>query len=86
MPTEADLDLYWSGAQTRLRASGHNVFNNSVERDVVVTSPVEGQMCWLENIDQVQIYDGSTWRNLLVTPGVPFTLGSSSIGGTDVLA
>jgi hypothetical protein len=42
-------------------------------------------MCWLENVDQAQVYDGSAWRNLSVTVGVPFTLGSSSIGGTDVL-
>ena len=85
MPTEANLDLYWSEAQARLRAAGHNVFNNATNRDAVLTSPVEGQMCWLENIDQVQVYDGSAWRNLSVTVGVPFTLGSSSIGGTDVL-
>jgi len=85
MPTEANLDLYWSEAQTRLRAAGHNVFNNATNRDAVLTSPVEGQMCWLENTDQAQIYDGSAWRNLSVTVGVPFTLGSSSIGGTDVL-
>ena len=85
MPTEVDLDLYWSEAQTRLRAAGHNVFNNATERNAIVTSPVEGQMVWLEDLGQAQIYDGSAWRNLSVTPGVPFTLGSSSIGGTDVL-
>ena len=85
MPTEANLDSYWSDAQTRLRVAGHNVFNNATERSAVLTSPVEGQMCWLENVDQAQVYDGSAWRNLSVTVGVPFTLGSSSIGGTDVL-
>ena len=85
MPSEADLDLYWSEAQTRLRTAGHNVFNNATERNAIVTSPVEGQMVWLEDLGQAQIYDGSAWRVVRVTPGVPFTLGSSSIGGTDVL-
>jgi hypothetical protein len=85
MPTEVDLDLYWSEAQTRLRIAGHNVFNNATERSAVLTTPVEGQMVWIENLSQAQIYDGSAWRTVSVTPGVPFTLGSSSIGGTDVL-
>ena len=85
MPTEANLDLYWSEAQTRLRAAGHNVFNNATERDAIVTSPVEGHMVWLENLGQAQIYDGSAWRVVTVTPGVPFLLGSSFLDGTDVL-
>jgi hypothetical protein len=85
MPTEVDLDLYWSEAQTRIRTVGHNVFNNATERNAIVTSPVEGQMVWLEDLGQAQIYDGSAWRTVSVTPGVPFTLGSSSLGGTDVL-
>ena len=86
MPTEANLDTYWSEAQTRIRAAGHNVFNNVTERNAVVTSPFEGHMCWIESTSTAQVYDGSSWRNLSVTVGVPFTLGSSSIGGTDVLA
>ena len=85
MPTETDFDTYWSDAQTRLRAAGHNVFNNLTERGAIVTSPVEGQMCWIENLSQAQVYDGAAWRVVTVTPGVPFTLDNSSIGGTDVL-
>lgn len=85
MPTEADLDTYWSEAQNRLRAAGHKIFNNEAERDAIVTSPVNGEMVYIENLGKLQVRVGSVWRNLSRLNGPEFLLDSSSLDGDDIL-
>lgn len=37
------------------------VFANATARDAAVTSPQEGNMCYLKDVDTVQYYSGSAW-------------------------
>jgi len=37
------------------------VFSNSAARTAAITSPVEGQMTWLEDVDRYEFYNGSAW-------------------------
>lgn len=85
MPTEADLDTYWSETQNRLRAAGHKVFNNTTERDTIVTSPVDGEMVYIENLGRLQVWTGSTWRTIRKLNGPEFVLDSSLLDGGGIL-
>jgi hypothetical protein len=37
-------------------------FANAADRDASITSPKEGQACWLNDVDQFLIYNGVNWR------------------------
>jgi hypothetical protein len=37
------------------------VFSNAAARTAAITSPVEGQMSYLEDVDRLQIWSGSAW-------------------------
>jgi hypothetical protein len=37
------------------------VFANATARDAAVTSPQEGNACYLKDTDTIQVYSGSTW-------------------------
>lgn len=85
MPTEADLDTYWSEAQRRMRLAGHKIFNNTTERDTIVTSPVDGEMVYIENTGQILVWTGATWRSIRKLNGTEFVLDSSSLDGSHIL-
>jgi hypothetical protein len=38
------------------------VFSNAAARTAAITSPVEGQMTWLEDVNRYEFYDGSSWQ------------------------
>ncbi len=40
---------------------GINVFTNAAARDAAITSPQEGQCCYLKDTDAVLIYSGAAW-------------------------
>ena len=40
------------------------VFADATARDAAVTSPSEGMICYLKDIDQVQSYNGSSWASV----------------------
>jgi hypothetical protein len=40
------------------------VFSNSTTRDAALTSPVEGMLTWLEDINKYENYDGTAWVGL----------------------
>ena len=40
---------------------GINVFASAAARDAAITSPQEGQACYLKDTDAVQTYSGSAW-------------------------
>jgi hypothetical protein len=37
------------------------VFSNAAARTAAITSPVEGQMTWLEDVDRYESWNGSAW-------------------------
>jgi hypothetical protein len=39
------------------------VFSNSAARTAAITSPVEGMLTWLEDVNRYESYDGSVWVN-----------------------
>jgi len=63
------------------------VFSNAAARTAAITSPVEGQITWLEDVDRYESYSGSAWVQL-ITPGAwiaytpsfgNFTLGNGTV-------
>jgi hypothetical protein len=62
------------------------VFANAAARDAAITSPQEGQCCYLKDTDAVQTYSGSAWVALGVgawTSWTPtyqnFTIGNATV-------
>ena len=58
------------------------VFANATARDAAVTSPQEGNACYLKDTDQILIYSGSTWvvksgASPLTTKGDLFTYSTT---------
>jgi hypothetical protein len=51
--TAADVDGYLM--------QGIWVFDDAAARDAAVTSPQEGNACYLKDTDEVLTYDGSVW-------------------------
>ena len=51
--TAADVDGYLM--------QGIWVFADATARDAAVTSPQEGNACYLKNTDEILVYSGSTW-------------------------
>ena len=47
------------------------VFADSTARDAAITSPSEGQVCYLTGTNYLQIYDGTAWSNVITAAGVP---------------
>jgi hypothetical protein len=41
------------------------VFSNAAARTAAITSPVEGQMTWLEDVNRYESYNGTSWIQLI---------------------
>ncbi len=50
-----------SNVQTYLMDQAIPVFASSTARDAEITSPAEGQHCFLKDTDALQYYTGSAW-------------------------
>jgi hypothetical protein len=68
------------------------VFSNAAARTAAITSPVEGQVTFLEDSNILSIYDGSAWKTSLAPTGsiLQVVMGTTttatattSVGGTD---
>jgi len=46
------------------------VFSNSTARSAALTSPVEGMLTWLEDVNRYENYNGSAWVTLGTPPGL----------------
>jgi hypothetical protein len=46
-------------------------FANATARDAAVTSPQEGNMCYLKDTDKVMFYSGSAWTNVSAAGNSP---------------
>jgi hypothetical protein len=45
------------------------VFSNAAARTAAITSPLEGQVTWLEDLNVMSIYDGTSWKTSLRPTG-----------------
>lgn len=54
-------DVLTSGDVNGYLMQGVWVFANSTARDAAVTSPQEGNTCYLKDTDVIQVYSGSAW-------------------------
>ena len=61
---EAAEVLTATNVQTFLQDQVIATFANEAARDAAITSPSEGQHCFLKDVDQTQYYTGSTWVQL----------------------
>jgi len=50
-----------ANVQTYLMDQAIPVFASSTARDAAITSPAEGQHCFLKDTDALQYYTGSAW-------------------------
>jgi hypothetical protein len=50
-----------ANVQTFLQDQVIAVFANATARDAAITSPAEGQHCFLKDTDALQYYTGSAW-------------------------
>lgn len=56
---------------TYLMEQAVTVFADATARDAAITSPSEGQVCYLADTNYLQIYDGSAWNNVITAAGLP---------------
>ena len=61
---EAAEVLTATNVQTFLQDQVIATFANEAARDAAITSPSEGQHCFLKDVDETQYYTGSTWVQL----------------------
>jgi len=48
------------------------VFSNATARSAALTSPVEGMLTWLQDVNRYENYNGSDWVTLGTPPGLNF--------------
>jgi hypothetical protein len=60
------------------------VFANAAARDAAVTSPQEGNMCYLKDTDAVQYYSGSAWTAVGGSGGGMTVIASGAHSGTTI--
>ena len=56
--TAADVNDY-------LMEQSIGIFANSTARDAQITSPIEGQFCFLKDTNVLQFYNGSAWTSFI---------------------
>ena len=69
--------------------AGVNRFQNPTARDAVITSPVKGTVCFVEqtnggtDINQIQIYNGTSWVGMLDTATLSTKTADYNLGLAD---
>ena len=73
--TAADVNDY-------LMEQSISIFADSTARDAQITSPVEGQFCYLADTNVLQFYNGSAWTNFIGEGDITgITAGTNLNGG-----
>ena len=73
--TAADVNDY-------LMEQSISIFANSTARDAQITSPIEGQFCYLADSNVLQLYNGSSWANFIGEGDITgVTAGTNLSGG-----
>jgi hypothetical protein len=73
--TAADVNDY-------LMEQSISIFADSTARDAQITSPIEGQFCYLADSNVLQFYNGSAWTNFIGEGDITgVTAGTNLSGG-----
>jgi hypothetical protein len=71
-----------SNVNNYLMEQAVTVFADSTARDTAITSPAEGQFCFLKDTDVLQFYNGSAWTNFIGDGDITgVTAGTNLSGG-----
>jgi hypothetical protein len=75
-------DILTAAQQNALAEQAISRFADATARDAGITSPTEGQFCYLTGTDALQFYDGSSWTATSLTADITgVTAGSGLAGG-----
>ena len=72
-------DILTAAQQNSLAEQAVSRFADASARNAAITSPTEGQACWLNDTNEFQIYDGSSWKPLLDTDTISVSSGNYTI-------
>ncbi len=72
-------DILTAAQQNALAEQAVSRFADASARNAAITSPTEGQACWLNDTNEFQIYDGSSWKPLLDTDTISVSSGNYTI-------
>lgn len=70
-------DVLTAGDTNGYLMQGVWVFASAAARDAAVTSPQEGNMCYLKDTNVTQYYSGSAWAAVGAAAGLTFITGTS---------
>lgn len=78
-------DVLSAGDTNGYLMQGIWVFANATARDAAVTSPQEGNSCYLKDTDEIQVYSGSAWvvKSASGSAGGMTLLSTTTLSSTD---
>ena len=72
--TAADVNDY-------LMEQSIGIFANSTTRDAQITSPIEGQFCYLADSNVLQFYNGSSWAGYIDEGDISSVVAGTNLSG-----
>ena len=72
--TAADVNDY-------LMEQSIGIFANSTARDAQITSPIEGQFCYLADTNVLQFYNGSAWTDFIGDGDITAVTAGTNLNG-----
>ena len=72
--TAADVNDY-------LMEQSIGIFANTTARDAQITSPIEGQFCYLADSNVLQLYNGSSWAGYIDEGDISSVVAGTNISG-----
>jgi hypothetical protein len=75
--TAADVNDY-------LMEQSIGIFANSTARDAQITSPIEGQFCYLADSNVLQFYNGSSWSDFIGEGDISSVVAGTNLSGGGV--
>ena len=72
-------DVLTAGDTNGYLMQGTWVFADAAARDAAVTSPEEGNMCYLKDTDAVQYYSGSAWAAVAPAASAPASASAETL-------
>jgi hypothetical protein len=72
--TAADVNDY-------LMEQSIGIFADSTARDAQITSPIEGQFCYLADSNVLQFYNGSSWANFIGEGDISSVVAGTNLSG-----
>ena len=72
--TAADVNDY-------LMEQSISIFANATARDAQITSPIEGQFCYLADSNVLQFYNGSSWAGYIDEGDISSVVAGTNLSG-----